>query len=99
MNTTDGGKNWIQQKTNFELMGIYCTNINTCYAVGTNGYIVKTMDKGTNWKTLLKDTIIESFNSVYFPDSNTGYVVGYIKSMNPVAMELFLKLQMQERHG
>ena len=41
------------------------------------------MDKGTNWKTLLKDTIIESFNSVYFPDSNTGYVVGYIKSMNP----------------
>ena len=54
------------------LLSVYCTDSNTCYAVGFGGTILKTTDGGNKWIEQNND-ITEIFQSVFFTDSNTGY--------------------------
>ncbi len=72
---------WVEQNhsNNYHLKSVCFTDENTGYAVGMNdlnstGIILKTIDGGTTWTTLLRKTIW--FESVFFTDSNTGYAVG-----------------------
>ncbi len=51
------------------------TDVNTGYAVGNSGKIVKTINAGTSWVTLTSGTTSHLY-SVYFTDANTGYAVG-----------------------
>jgi photosystem II stability/assembly factor-like uncharacterized protein len=68
---------WVQQNsgTTNTLNSVYFTEVNTGYAVGDSGTILKTMDGGSNWQ-LQNSGVSSSLNSVYFYDSNTGYTVG-----------------------
>jgi len=45
---------WVQQNPNTInwLEDIYCTSVDTCYAVGQNETIIKTTDGGTNWNVI-----------------------------------------------
>ncbi len=43
--------------------------------MGALGTIIKSTDGGSNW-TVLSSGITNNFNSVFFPDPNTGYAVG-----------------------
>jgi hypothetical protein len=57
------------------LNSVVFTDVNTGYAVGDWGTIIKTINGGTTWITQPSGTS-ENLNSVFFTDSNTGYVVG-----------------------
>jgi len=87
LKTTNGGIGWIQQNSGItdNLYSVFFTSLNTGYAVGGSvqqfGFILKTINGGANWSLVhTSDTIIGgiecAFNSVYFTDINTGYVVG-----------------------
>ena len=57
LKTIDGGKSWVSLsswsndslQSVFPLYSVYFTNINTGYAVGSGGGIIKTTDGGKNW--------------------------------------------------
>src|SRR5512135_1053686 len=68
---------WVPQTSNTmnNLNSIYFTDVNTGYAVGTGGVIIKTMDGGTNWTMQYSDDNV-GFCSVHFPNTDTGYAVG-----------------------
>lgn len=57
------------------LNSIQFTDNNTGYAVGNCGTIIKTMNGGITWSSLLSGTP-NRLLSVWFTDSNTGFVVG-----------------------
>ena len=78
LKTTDGGTNWTELKvTDYNLITIFFADANTGYAAGYNGTILKTMDGGTSWTDISFGTNFNYFyNSVYFTDPNTGYLVG-----------------------
>ena len=61
--------------TTNDLNSVYFTDVNTGYAVGDSGTILKTTDGGANWEIKNSGT---SFNlqSVLFTSSSTGYSVG-----------------------
>lgn len=81
-------KDDISQSIYNELESVFFTDLNTGYAVGEkekkyidNGYsriILKTTDGGTTWNNLLKseenNEKIERLHSLFFIDSNIGYV-------------------------
>ena len=48
--------------------------LNTGYAVGNVGTILKTIDRGNNW-IIQNSGILNAINSVYFIDENIGYAV------------------------
>jgi photosystem II stability/assembly factor-like uncharacterized protein len=50
-------------------------DVNTGYAVGNNGTILKTTDAGTTWSTVSSGTTY-NLNSVCFPTPDIGYIVG-----------------------
>ncbi|HOY31521.1 MAG TPA: YCF48-related protein [Bacteroidales bacterium] len=61
------------------LNSIYCiffTDVNTGYAVGVSGTILKTTNAGNDWTAQTSGTI-NTLISVYFTDANTGYAVGF----------------------
>jgi photosystem II stability/assembly factor-like uncharacterized protein len=58
------------------LFSIYFTDINTGYAVGDSGAILKTINGGATWIKDSSGTTIP-LTSVYFPDANVGYAVGW----------------------
>jgi photosystem II stability/assembly factor-like uncharacterized protein len=76
--TTNGGDNW----------SIVSTGYNVAYrsiqfygefgiTAGSNGNIMKTTNGGVNWSVL--PYLTENYlRSLYFTDSNTGYIVGYM---------------------
>jgi len=72
-----GNAQWIELNpgTHNELYGIYFTDINTGYAVGSNGTIIKTLNGGNNWSDLTTG-ISEVLLSIQFPNPSTGYAVG-----------------------
>ncbi|MBP7498147.1 MAG: hypothetical protein KA792_10840, partial [Bacteroidales bacterium] len=76
--TTDGGISWEWQTptTNkTRLKDVFFTSANTGYIISIGGIMQKTTNGGAKW---VKQTTGVSFdlNSIYFPDSLTGYIVG-----------------------
>jgi len=61
--------------TTNHLKSVFFTDINTGYAVGENGIIIKTIDGGINWFPQTSNTTFY-LNSVFFPSQDTGYIVG-----------------------
>lgn len=57
------------------IFSTYFTDVNTGYAVGSYGMIIKTTNAGTNWFPLNSNTS-DALRSVYFFNSSTGYAVG-----------------------
>jgi photosystem II stability/assembly factor-like uncharacterized protein len=85
--TTNGGKNWIEQKsgTACALYGVSFTDANSGTAVGdgwnyTSGenesVILRTTDGGKHWIKQLSEVNLQ-LNDVCFTDANNGTVVGY----------------------
>jgi photosystem II stability/assembly factor-like uncharacterized protein len=62
--------------TNERIRSIHFPDINTGYAVGFNGMVLKTSDGGSTWTQILSGTSTDWYYSVYFTDSLTGYVAG-----------------------
>ncbi len=80
--TTNGGLNWINISTfpNNTYYSVHFVNINTGYVTGTSGtpgVIIKTTDGGNQWTTVFNEPSTYYFNSVYFPNTDTGWVAGY----------------------
>ena len=86
--TTNGGTSWISLSLGTfcpfplfcGLSSVFFTEADTGYVVGSDstgsqGMILKTIDGGQTW-TNYSLTSTRHFNSVNFPDANTGYVVG-----------------------
>jgi len=65
-----------QSGTTQTLHSVYFFDLNTGFAAGTNGVLLKTTNGGTNWIQQYTGTN-NSFLSMHFPTSNTGYIVGY----------------------
>jgi hypothetical protein len=49
--------------------------VNTGFAAGMQGKLVKTTNAGANWTTI-NLSLTQNFNSVYFLDANTGFICG-----------------------
>jgi photosystem II stability/assembly factor-like uncharacterized protein len=62
--------------TGNQLNSLFFCDMNTGYAVGSNGTIIKTLNGGESWTEQNSPTDIPLF-SVYFTDAITGYAVGY----------------------
>jgi photosystem II stability/assembly factor-like uncharacterized protein len=77
LKTLDGGANWDSLTSGTAmtfLCSVYFTDTIIGYGVGDN-VILKTINGGTNWSEILFNPYVY-LNSVFFPDANTGYVVG-----------------------
>jgi photosystem II stability/assembly factor-like uncharacterized protein len=59
------------------LTSVCFTDINTGYAVGSAGTVIKTIDGGTTW-TCLTDGVDYNLSSVFFVSMDTGFAVGFI---------------------
>jgi photosystem II stability/assembly factor-like uncharacterized protein len=83
--TTNGGLIWEEQFNDSRRIfyASYILNANTGWAAGVNttsgynGTILKTINGGTNWNSKFEGTYTESFNSIFFVNDNTGWVVGH----------------------
>jgi photosystem II stability/assembly factor-like uncharacterized protein len=73
--TTNGGANWSSQVFTSGLLGIDFPTSNTGYTVGSQGYILKTTDRGATWNPQSGNTFSILWD-VSFPDSLNGYVSG-----------------------
>ena len=73
--TTNGGANWSTQVYPYALHGIDFPIPTTGFAVGFNGYILKSIDGGTNWLQQSSGTTA-FLKAVDFIDSVNGYAVG-----------------------
>jgi hypothetical protein len=76
--TTDGGVNWTTGVfASSSINDIFMYDANTIYLVGENNTIYKSTNGGLDWThQLLNGNNNYNFNSVYFPDSQNGWVVG-----------------------
>jgi photosystem II stability/assembly factor-like uncharacterized protein len=82
LKTTNSGNTWVNINA-FPNMGfckIYCLNNDTCWIVGGNLAIAKTVNGGMNWSLQnMSNNLSNSSNvlrSVYFINGNTGWAVG-----------------------
>jgi photosystem II stability/assembly factor-like uncharacterized protein len=82
--TTDGGKNWDVQHhaggSGIELNSVNFIDAQNGWAAGGayesgQNVLLKTSDSGKNWLQVKTDTTLP-YNSVYFVDSDTGFVFG-----------------------
>lgn len=69
--------NWmaLTSPTTNNLNSIYFTDVNTGYAVGANGTILKTINGGGSWTSQTSGTS-SGLNSIYFINTSIGYAVG-----------------------
>lgn len=72
--TTDG-TNWSSWIEVGGSNGIYFVKADTGFVVGNGGAILKTVNGGSTWATVVSGTTLQ-LNSVHFPSTSTGYVVG-----------------------
>ncbi len=79
--STDAGNTWERQ---FFQIDSYLNaisfpegNADVGFAAGLSGDMYKTTNGGANWIALKHTVTTTGFNSVHFPDANTGYAVGY----------------------
>lgn len=77
INSLDAYAQWTMQVSNSsaELRGVYFTNPQTGYVVGSDGTALKTIDGGINWIALTPG-ITDTLRGVYFTDDTTGYACG-----------------------
>jgi photosystem II stability/assembly factor-like uncharacterized protein len=73
--SSNSGTNWTTQLVTSALNGMDFAGQNTGYAVGLNGFITRTTNKGISWETQLSGTS-SILRSVDFIDSLNGYAVG-----------------------
>lgn len=78
LKTTDGGSTWFHPNVggyDDRLRSIFFINDYTGFIASGYGVALKTTDQGFNWnvQTISYDY---NFNSIYFTDVNTGYIVG-----------------------
>jgi photosystem II stability/assembly factor-like uncharacterized protein len=79
---------WVQQNsgTDLNLYGVYFLNNSTGFAAGgrgASGIILKTVNGGNNWNTLL--TSSQLIAKISFPSQSTGYIAakdGFYKTTN-----------------
>lgn len=80
LKTTNGGTAWTTQTsgTTENLHGIYCSDTNTCWAVGGSGssaIALKTTNGGTSWSAVTPGQLTKLMD-IYATDANTAYAVG-----------------------
>jgi photosystem II stability/assembly factor-like uncharacterized protein len=73
--TTNSGVNWITTLFPQALFGMDFPTAATAYAVGANGYIIKSVNGGLNWESQPSGTS-GWLNDVSFANAEVGYVVG-----------------------
>ncbi len=67
----------VSSGTNKNLNSVCFINLNTGFAVGENGMLLKTVTTGTSWDRInLNDTNF-FLSKVYFKDQNTGFILGH----------------------
>lgn len=73
MRTTDQGNNWAQIACDYSynLFAVFFVNDSVGY-IGGNGIIMKTIDYGLSWVSVLNSVYCYS---LYFIDENTGYAI------------------------
>ncbi len=83
LKTTDGGNTWSHRDLGScaDIISLWFTNDSTGYAAGYDnsdytGILLKTVNGGTSWDTLLYLQNFTSLSSVCFTDDSTGYVGG-----------------------
>ncbi len=74
--STDGGINWYVQNgySNYSLLDLYFRE-KYGWAVGTNGFMLRTTNGGTNWQYNFLPTL-QWLYDVFFVNSNKGWTVG-----------------------
>ena len=75
MKTTNGGIDWNTKATGSNILSISFADSIRGIAVGSNGTILKTTDRGESWSNLPR-LINYNFNSVYMFDSLKGLIAG-----------------------
>ncbi len=73
--TSNGGSNWTTQLFPSMLNCIDFYGMNTGYAAGENGLILKTTNKGLNWITQTNPAM-SALRSIHFADSLNGFAAG-----------------------
>lgn len=66
----------LSTSTSQNLNAVHFINLQTGFAAGVNGTVIKTTDAGTNWITLNTGSSVE-LRAVYFLNSSTGFVCGF----------------------
>ncbi len=81
LNTSDGGQTWSTHyhTADSRLFSLAIIENETVLAVGNNGRIIKTTNGGETWSEVSKG-VLSHFNSVFFVNDSTGFVVGKIMS-------------------
>jgi photosystem II stability/assembly factor-like uncharacterized protein len=76
--TADGGKTWQCQygERGRLLFGLDFVDINTGYACGERGFLLKTEDGGVNWKEMRTTGTMNWLYGMTFKDRITGFAVG-----------------------
>ncbi len=87
--TTNGGETWtsLQDVLANYMPSLYFTGMNIGYIVGGNwspdampifmgSVILKTIDGGITWDSLVNIASSKMLNSIFFTNSNTGFIVG-----------------------
>lgn len=58
------------------LFGVYAVSDTTLTAVGTEGVVTKSTDRGVTWSSSTLGTAIYTWYGVFFPTSTVGYIAG-----------------------
>ncbi|MBI5403065.1 MAG: T9SS type A sorting domain-containing protein [Ignavibacteriae bacterium] len=89
--TTDGGNTWSLQSSGItlNLQSCFFINENTGWIASDGGRILKTTNSGNVWETKYNYGSSIWLGCVFFPNANTGYVVGgnYSSANNPVLLK------------
>ncbi len=72
--TTDGGYSWSPVNVQNLVFNLCFVDINTGFAVGSSGLVIKTINSGQSWSQIYSGT--GWFYSIYFLDVNFGFAVG-----------------------
>jgi len=77
--TTDAGLTWnsINLNTTFSINQIYFSNTNTGYICGDSRLVMKTTNAGGNWVELITPAADTNITSIYFINSNSGFIGTY----------------------
>jgi len=73
--TSNGGTSWSTEFFGTDLKGLDFAGTNIGYAVGRDGYIIKTTNQGTNWINQTSG-VSNILRDVDFLDSLNGFIVG-----------------------
>ncbi len=82
---TTVGIDWYRTDPEFvqtgAMMGVYFTDLNNGWAVGTQGQIAYSNDGGEDWTMLEHDLTDEILTGVLFTSPNNGYIIGGEKTL------------------